>query len=313
MASHQEALDLIISIKRDIDKNRKIYEILPKILELSKILPDEKLEDICMLELSGYYETDKISSEKIDKYAKEVGRKRITQLDTGEKIFEKDYYPGSLIQIEGRIKELTGSTRGSASHHKNILLGRKSSIEAFFINRVEDIHKELKQYYPIKIIDNYLEDIMGKLEDLSDSLIDKIKSIYNNLYSNEDSDLINIPELCRKIIVELGNLLYPDEKTIEEDSKKYYKLQGGEKLEINDTDRNYKNKCISYIDYKVSSKTTKQLFTSDLDLIFDNIIKLSDFTSKLSHIREMKEEDKKPIISLAIRTIIFAGDLLYYY
>ena len=313
MPSHQEALDLIISIKRDINKNRKFYELLPKILELSKILSDKKLEDICMLELSGYYETDKISSEKIDEYAKEVGRKRIIQLASGEKSFEKEYYPGSLMQIEERIKELTGLTRGSASHHKNALVGRKSSIETFFINKVEDINKELKQYYPVKIIDNYLDNIMDKLEDLSDSLIDKVKSIYNNLYSNEDSDLINIPELCRKIIVELGDLVYPEEKSVVESDKKYYELQSGEKIEINDTDRNFKNRFISFIDFKISSNTEKQLLVSDLDLISDNIVKFSNFISKLSHIREMKEEDKKPIISLAIRVIVFTGDLLNYY
>lgn len=313
MASHQEALDLIINIKRDIDANRNLYDSLPKILELSKILPDKKLEDVCMLELGGYYETEKFSSEKIKEYAKEVGRRRITQTEDGGKKLEEKFLADSLMQIEERINELTGVTRSSASHYRNKLIGIKSSIGTFFINRIEDILKELKEYYPIKIIDKYLNEIMDKLDDISDSILDKLKSIYNNLYSNDDSDLINIPELCRKIIVELGDILYPEDKTIEENKKRYFVLQSGEKLEINDTDRNYKNKLMSYIDYKVSSNTQRQLYIADLELIFNSILKFSDFTSKLSHISELKEENKKPIISLAIRVIIFIGDLLYYY
>lgn len=77
MSSHKEALDLIVNLKRDIDRDRRIYEILPRILELSKIISNLKLEDICMLELSGYFQTSKISAEEIEQYATEVGRKRI--------------------------------------------------------------------------------------------------------------------------------------------------------------------------------------------------------------------------------------------
>ncbi|GAH85348.1 unnamed protein product [marine sediment metagenome] len=136
---------------------------------------------------------------------------------------------------------------------------------------------------------------------------------YHNLYSNDGSDLVNIPELCRKIVVELGDLLYPRDKIIEENNRKYFVLQNGKKLEINDTDRNYKNKLMSFIDFKVSGNTQKQLFITDLEIIFNSILKFSDFISKLSHIRELSEENKKPIISLAIRVIIFIGDLLYFY
>jgi len=315
MASHQEALDLIVNIKRDIDANRSLYDFLPKILELSKILPDKELEDISILELGGYCETEKFSSRKIEEYAKEVGRRRITQTKDGEKRYEEKFLTDSLMQIEEKIKELAGSARlGTFTYNqRNKLIGIKSSIRAFFINRIEDILKELKEYYSIKIIDKYLDEIMDKLGDISDSLIDKIKSIYNSLYSNSESDLINIPELCRKIIVELGDLLYPEDKTIGENNNKYFVLQSGEKLEINDTDRNYKNKLMSYIDSKVSSNTQRQLYIADLELIFNSILKFSDFTSKLSHLRELKEENKKPIISLAIRVIIFIGDLLYFY
>lgn len=178
MASPQEALDLVISIKSDIDKNRKIGGLLPKILGLSKVIEDEKLEDICLLELGGYYETGRISAEKIENYAKEVGRQRIIQLADGKKELEKIYIKESLKQIEEQIELLTNINRPSTAYKRNSLVGRRSSIETFFINKIENIHKEFKQYYPIKIIDNYLDEIMDKLEDLSDSIIDKVKSIY---------------------------------------------------------------------------------------------------------------------------------------
>lgn len=308
MSSHKEALDLIVNIKRDIDRNRKIYEILPKILELSKIISNQKLEDICILELSGYFQTSKIKAEKIEQYAIEVGRKRIIN----EEDLENSYLTDSLIQIEERINELTGDKRPSASHYRNKIIGIRSSIEAFFINEIADILRQLKEYYPIKLIDSYLEEIMLKTEKISDSLIDKIKSIYNNLFSTEEGDLINIPELSRKILVELGDLLFPIEKIVEENSNKYYICKNGDKIIIQETERNYKNKLIAFFDYKINIKNEKDLFKSDLELLTDNIVKFSDTISALSHIREMKEEYKKPIISLAIKIIIFIGDLVYF-
>lgn len=314
MISHREALDLIINIKKDINDNKRIFLILPKILELAKILNDKELEDICNLELGGYFETDTLTIEKINEYAKIVGRIRIFY-ENKEKKYDEDYKNLSLMQIEEQIKFYSDikNPSGSTFFHRNALVGKRSSIEAFFINKINNILRDLKEYYPAKIIDKYLKTIFLKLEHLSDSLIDKFKSIYNNLYSDNEGDLLNIPEISRKIIVEIADLIYPKDKIEVIEGKNIYKRTNGEEIEIKNTDRNFKNKLIAFIDYKVSSDKTKKFFISELELILDNIIKFSDLVSKYSHITEIKDEYKNPIISLAVRIVIFVGDLLYFY
>lgn len=314
MISHKEALDLILEIKKDLNQNKRIVLILHKLLDLAKTLNDNEFEDICNLELSGYYETDILPIEKIDEYARKVGRIR-TFYDSGKKKNDTDYKELSLMQIEEQIKFYSNikNPTPSAFFHRDTLVGKRSGIEAFFINKINDILRELKEYYPIKIIDEYLNNIFLKLEDLSDSLMDKFRSIYNNLYSNDEGDLLNIPELSRKIIVEIAELIYPKEKIEVIDGKNIYKLSSGEEIEIKNTDRSFKNKLIAFIDYKVSSDKTKKLFISDLELMFDNIIKLSDLVAKYSHITEIKKEYKSPIVSIAVKIVIFVGDLLYFY
>jgi hypothetical protein len=312
MPSHQEALDLIINIKRDLNDNKRIILILPKILELSKIINDNELEDICNLELRGYFETDILTTEKIDEYAKKVGRVRIFINENGEKKYNESYKKDSLMQIEEKIKFYTDIKTQYAFQQRDILVGRRSSIEAFFINKINVILRILKEYYPVKIIDEYLDTIFIKLERLSDSLLDKFKSIYNNLYSANEGDLLNIPELSRKIIVEIAELIYPKDKIELTENRKIYKRNNGEEIEINDTDGSYENKLIAFIDDKISSDKLERYFISELELIIDNIIKFSDLVSKYSQISEIHDEDKNPIISLAIRIVIFVGDLLYF-
>jgi hypothetical protein len=284
MPGHQEALDLIIDIKRDLNDNKRIISILPRILELSKITNDNELEDICNLELRGYFETDVLTAAKIDEYAKKVGRKRIFINENGEKKYNEIYKKDSLMQIEEKIKFYTDIKTQYAFQQKDILVGRRSSIETIFI----------------------------KLEHLSESLLDKFKSIYNNLYSTNEGDLLNVPELSRKIMAEIAELIYPKDKIELIENRKIYKKNDGEEMEIIDTDRSYENKLIAFIDDKISGDKLKRYFVSELELIIDNIIKFSDLVSKYSQISEVDDEDKNIIISLAVRIVIFVGDLLYF-
>lgn len=311
MFSHKEALDLSTNIIWEIEKGKKIAELLPEILRLSIIIKDKEFEEICELELSGYNITPEIDQEKLDHYGIKVGRIKFENKDG---ILERVHFlTPSLKALEDEILNYKGSKDWKKIGRISNIMMAKDPVEAFFIKKINDIHKELKEYYPQKIIDDYLKNIIEKLGSLDQSLLDKIENIYDCLYSTKTASLSIVPDLARKILVELGNLTFqkiPEEKTEISEGKRIYLLTNGDPVEIKENDRNFKNKLIAFIDYSISSDSVKINILTELELLGNNIIKFSDLVTKYSHI---EEKNRHSITSIAIRLIVVIGDIINFY
>lgn len=128
--------------------------------------------------------------------------------------------------------------------------------------------------------------VNDKLSTLCPKSIEKFITVYNNMDSDNPEDWANAVHSCRRILVDLADVLYPpkDEPI----------LINGKKIKVGKDQ--YINRLIQVIDSKAGSKTYSDIVGTDLEYTGKRIDAINNAACKGTHSDVSKEEASRYII-----------------
>ncbi|MDE6001672.1 MAG: hypothetical protein K2G96_05080 [Clostridia bacterium] len=164
----------------------------------------------------------------------------------------------------------------------------------------------LKIYYKLSY-GNIVEDtftksrleVNDKLSVLCPKAIEKFITVYNNMDSNDPEDWANAVHSCRRILVDLADVLYP--------AKDEPLFVNGKKISVGKDQ--YINRLIQFIESKSDSETYAGIVGADLESIGKRIDAISNAACKGTHSEVTKEEASRYII----HTYLLISDIVSLY
>ena len=322
----EECLALSNEILKNIELSELSMEnILFRCLRLCRLLNDEKGIKLFTYETSGYPKgPNGIESEVFNVYCRLSGRV-YEEKDRNGNI--KEYaFTDLLGSLESRIESLKISLESSkdpnisvssANPYQQVSLPVGNKYERSKI--VNDISKNKERINVVKgrlydyvlnirntleysnvvtsIIDGYKSKVDDRLKEICPESIKKFMSSYENLQSDNDEDWSNAVHSCRRVLKDVADYFYPvtDVKVITIGKK-----------EILVGDENYINRLIQYISASIDSQTKKDVITSTLENIGNQIDKIYESTNKGTHTTVAKEDAERYVIY----TYMLIGDIV---
>ena len=126
----------------------------------------------------------------------------------------------------------------------------------------------------------------NKLKSLAPSILEKLTSVYGNMESDNPEDWANAVHSCRRIMVNLADVLYPArDEPIEIDGK-----------QIKVGSDQYINRLIQFISSKAKSKTYQDIVGADLSSIGKRLDAINDAVCKGTHTEITRNEASRYII-----------------
>lgn len=297
-----------------------VSKIILKCLRLCRLLNDEDGVILFLYESSGYPETknNKMTSEawRISKLA---GRRYFVKNKDNKDNQDEPYIEYANTRLVAELEEMieAGKIRLSAAKDPDISLSSANPQQFIgapagngyernsIVSNIREQQKWIQKItgnlynYVLNIYNNLLygnivEDtftkarlsVNARLEQICPESIRKFVSVYDNMESENPEDWANAIHSCRRILLDLADVLYPprDEPIIV--GKKTIQL-GPE---------NYINRLVQFIDSKNSSDTFKSIVGADLESIGERIDAIYNATNKGTHSEVTKEEASRYLV-----------------
>lgn len=297
--------------------------LLFKCLRLCRLLDDEIGCKLFYYELSGYSDNNKnVSSE-----AFEICRLSGRVFKREENGVENEYAKSALlptleaknaalkIQLESSKDPNISISSANPSQYINTNFGNTkerniivksiaeneeliSKIEGSLYNYILKIRNSLLYSNAVSdVISSYKKDVDEKLKEICPEAISKFLSSYENLESNNNEDWSNAVHSCRRILKDVADHFYPvptpDFIVI---GKKTIKLD----------DEAYVNRLVQYISKSIDSKSKKDVVTTSLENIGNQIDSIYNSTNKGTHANVSKEDARR----FVVYTYMLIGDIL---
>lgn len=125
-----------------------------------------------------------------------------------------------------------------------------------------------------------------KLKNLCPQAIDKLSASYNNLNSNNPEDWANAVHSCRRILVDLADVLYPPRDAPIE--------IGGKPVKVGQ--EQYINRLVQFIAGKAESETYRDVVGADLSNIGNRLDAICSAGNKGTHEEVSKDEAARYIV-----------------
>ncbi|MCJ7766603.1 MAG: hypothetical protein MUP09_11755, partial [Thiovulaceae bacterium] len=149
------------------------------------------------------------------------------------------------------------------------------------------------------ILSGYRNRIDNMLPDLMPTSKDKLDSITKNLQSENQEDWSNAVHICRKLLQELADCLYPPSDI---------PLNiNGRAIDIGTKKDTYKTRLKNYINDNSSSEKFRQITNSNMEYISERLDAIYEATNKGTHETISSLEEAKRYV---IHTYLFIGDVL---
>lgn len=150
-------------------------------------------------------------------------------------------------------------------------------------------------------ISNILEenevDVNERLCDLDSTIVNKIKSINDNINSDNPEDWSNALTSCRRILKDVADKLYPPREPI---------IKGDKKIKLGED--NVINRLIAFIEDNQESKTYNKIVGDNLDYLGNRLDAIYNATSKGVHSDLTHFEAKRYVVY----TYFILGDILHF-
>jgi len=147
----------------------------------------------------------------------------------------------------------------------------------------------VKAYKPVNtdsIFSQFRKEADEKLETLAPPILEKLTSVYDNLGSENPEDWANAVHSCRRILVDLADVLYPPrDEPIE---------IGGKPVKVGQ--EQYINRLVQFVASKTGSKTYRDVVGADLSNIGKRLDSINDAVCKGTHTEITKDEGARYII-----------------
>lgn len=125
-----------------------------------------------------------------------------------------------------------------------------------------------------------------KLEEYAPSILEKLSSVYSNMDSDNPEDWANAVHSCRRILVDLADVLYPPrDEPID---------IGGKPVKVGQ--EQYINRLVQFVASKSDSKTYNDVVGADLGNIGNRLDAINDAVCKGTHTEISKDEAARYII-----------------
>lgn len=151
---------------------------------------------------------------------------------------------------------------------------------------VLDVVKKYKPEDVDSIFTRFRKAADKRLEICAPSVGQKLSSVYGNMDSDNPEDWANAVHSCRRILVDLADVLYPPHDEPICDDGKTIKVGPQE----------YKNRLVMFIKSKAGSKTYSDVVGADLSYIGNRLDAINDAVCKGTHTEITKEEASRYII-----------------
>lgn len=318
-------------LSADILKNFELSElpvskIILKCLRLCRLLGDEDGILLFTYESSGYPTTSSGMPSESWRIAKIAGRRYYETIEKNGIKEEKEYANTSLIsEIEESIS--SQKIRLSAAVDPNISISSANPNQHVFtpsgnvVERrsiVNDIKKNqvilqkvtgklynyILQIYHKLVYGNIIEDtfttarlqVNHELVKICPKAIEKFISVYSNMDSNNPEDWANAVHSCRRILLDLADVIYPP--------KNEPIIIDGKKIKVGKDQ--YINRLIQFINSKAESKTFADVIGADLSSIGMRLDAINEAVCKGTHANVTKDEASRYII----HTYLLISDII---
>lgn len=326
----KECTDLATEILKNFELSElPVSKIILNCLRLCRLLGDEDGILLFTFESSGYPSTPTGMPAESWRIAGLAGRRYITSEEKNGKKTDNEYAKTELIAeieevIEAQKIRLSASTDPnisitSANPNQYVRAPDGNTVERNRIvssiknnqSWVQKITGKLYAYvlniYNKLMYGNIVEDtftqarlkVNDELAKVCPKAIEKFVSVYSNMDSDNPEDWANAVHSCRRILLDVADVLYPpQEEPI---------LVNGKKVKVG-TDQ-YINRLIQFISEKEGSKTYKDVVGADLGSIGMRLDAINDAVCKGTHVEVAKDEASRYII----HTYLLISDILSLY
>ena len=302
-----------------------IKNIILKCLRLCRLLGDTDGALLFTYEASGYPSSPEGLDQETWRIAKIAGR-----IHKEKDIKTSNVKEYAKIQLIGEMEETITDKRvqlsnsvdpniaiSSANPNQFILVPSGNSIERKnIVETIADLQKWIHiitghlynyilQIYNRLTYGNIIEDTFTnsrlmankKLTELCPKSIEKFIAVYNNMDSDNPEDWANAVHSCRRILLDLADVLYParEEPVV---------LSDGKQIRVGK--EQYVNRLIQFIDGKNGSQTFKEVVGADLSSIGKRLDAIYGAANKGTHDCVTKPEAARYII----HTYLLISDII---
>lgn len=317
---NKERLNECIGLSAEILRNFEYSEIplrniVLKCLRLCRLLGDEDGVLLFSYESSGYGNNSEGLTPDAWRIADIAGR-RYFRTDPNNSA-KKEY---ANVQVIGEIEETIATKKmqlenasdpnvsiSSANPRQNIMVPLGNTLERNkLVKDISDLQRWLQvisghlynyilQIYNRLKYGNIIEDTFAdarikankKLADLCPESIGKFIAVYDNMDSNNPEDWANAVHSCRRILLDLADVLYPARDTS-------VTLSDGKTIKVGK--EQYINRLIQFIESRKGSRTYSEIVGSDLSSIGQRLDAIYNASNKGTHYQVEKSEAARYII-----------------
>ena len=309
------------ALSAEILKNFELSElpvskIILKCLRLCRLLGDEDGILLFTYESSGYPSTPSGMPSDSWRVAGIAGRRYFESVEKDGAKEEKEFAKTQLIS---EIEEIISSEkiRLAAAIDPNVSISssnphqvvyppvgntneRNSIVNAIKKNQsllqkvTGNLYAYILQIYNKLMYGNIIEDtftharlqVNDKLSNLCPKAVGKFVSVYSNMDSDNHEDWANAVHSCRRILLDLADVLFPPQ----EDPI----VIDGKKIKVGPDQ--YVNRLVQFVSSKAGSKTYTDVVGADLSSIGMRLDAINDAVCKGTHVDVSKDEASRYII-----------------
>lgn len=312
-------------LSAEILKNFELSElpaskIILKCLRLCRLLNDEDGILLFTYESSGYPKTSTGLSSDVWRIAKIAGRCYINSKDkeeyaNTELISEiEEFISSQKIRLQASVDpnisissanphQYVSAPAGNANE-RNIIVKSILEKQSLLQKVTGSLYNYVLQIYNKLMYGNIIEDTFTKarlqvndeLAKICPNAVWKFSSVYSNMDSDNQEDWANAVHSCRRILVELADVLFPpqDEPII----------KNGRTIMLGS--EQYINRLVQFIDNHSSSKTYAAVVGNDLSSIGMRLDAINNAVCKGTHVEVTKDEASRYII----HTYLLISDII---
>lgn len=323
----KECTELATEILKNFELSEiPVSKIILKCLRLCRLLGDEDGILLFTFESSGYPSTPAGMTHESWRIAGLAGRRYVVSEEKNGKRTDVEYANTELMaEIEELIaaqkihlsaaadpdisitsanpNQYVFSPNGNTAERNSVVKSIKSN-QGWMQKITGKLYAYVLNIYNKLMYGNIVEDtftqvrlmVNDQLVKVCPKAIEKFVSVYSNMDSDNPEDWANAVHSCRRILLDLADVLYPpQEEPI---------IVNGKKVKVGKDQ--YINRLIQFISGKEGSKTYKDIVGADLGSIGMRLDSINDAVCKGTHVEVTKDEASRYII----HTYLLISDII---
>lgn len=323
----RECTDLSAEILRNFELSElPVSKIILKCLRLCRLLGDEDGVLLFTYESSGYPSTSSGMASDSWRIAGIAGRRYFEKVGKDGAKEEKEFAKTLLIsEIEETISaqkiRLAAATDPNISissanpyqsvfppagntNERNLIVSAIRQNQSLLQKVTGNLYAYVLQIYNKLMYGNIVEDTFTqarlKVNDVlaktCPKAVEKFVSVYSNMDSDNPEDWANAVHSCRRILLDLADVLYPPQDEPITVNGKTIKVGSDQ----------YINRLIQFIDGKAGSKTYAKVVGTDLSGIGMRLDAINDAVCKGTHVDVSKDEASRYVV----HTYLLISDII---